>query len=155
MSDVKPIPAGYEQITPYISVHDGDAAIEFYKQAFDAKEVLRIPGPEGKGVGHADLLLFGRMHLMLADEHPEMGFRGPRTLGGSPVLLSVYVEDVDAAVERAVAAGAKLVRPVADQFYGDRAGGIEDPFGHSWYFATQKEVISPEEMQKRGEALGK
>jgi PhnB protein len=155
MSDVKPIPTGYEQITPYISVNDGEAAIEFYKKAFDATEVLRIPGPEGKGVGHADLLLFGRMHLMLADEHPEMGFRSPRTLGGSPVLLSVYVEDADAAVERAVAAGAKLIRPVADQFYGDRAGGIEDPFGHSWYFATQKEVVSPEEMRKRGEALGK
>lgn len=155
MSDVKPIPAGYEQITPYISVHDGAAAIEFYKKAFDAKEVLRIPGPEGKGIGHADLLLFGRMHLMLADEYPEMGFRAPRTIGGSPVMLSVYVEDVDAAVKRAVDAGAKLVRPVADQFYGDRGGAIEDPFGHSWWIATQKEALSPEEMQKRAASMGK
>lgn len=155
MSDVKAIPAGYEQITPYISVHDGVAAIEFYKKAFDAKEVLRIPGPEGKGIGHADLLLFGRMHLMLADEYPEMGFRAPRTIGGSPVMLSVYVEDVDAAVKRAVDAGAKLVRPVADQFYGDRGGAIEDPFGHSWWIATQKEALSAEEMQKRAQSKGK
>ncbi|HEX8254082.1 MAG TPA: VOC family protein [Thermoanaerobaculia bacterium] len=151
MATVKPIPDGYEMITPYISVHDGNAAIEFYKNAFDATEVMRMPGEDGVGVGHADLLLFGRMHLMLADEHPKIGFRGPRTLGGSPVLLHVYVEDVDAVVEKAVAAGAKLVRPVADQFYGDRAGGIEDPFGHQWHFATQKEIISEEEMAKRAQ----
>lgn len=148
MSNVKPIPDGYETITPYLAVDDGNAAIEFYKKAFDAKEVMRIPGPNGEGVGHADLILFGRMHIMLADAMPE-GFRSPRSLGGSPVLLSLYVEDVDAAVERALAAGAKLVRPVEDQFYGDRAGGVEDPFGHSWFLATQKEVVTPEEMERR------
>jgi PhnB protein len=154
MGTVKPIPDGYEMITPYLSVNDGNAAIEFYKNAFDATEVVRMPGPDGK-LGHADLLLFGRMHLMLADEYPDMGNRSPRTLGGSPVLLHIYVEDVDATVDRAVAAGAKLVRPVADQFYGDRAGGIEDPFGHQWFFATQKEIVSDEEMQRRAANLGK
>ena len=155
MTTVKPIPDGYEMITPYLTVNDGNAAIEFYKKAFDATEVLRMPGPEGKGVGHADLLLFGRMHVMLSEEYPEMGNRSPRTLSGSPVLLHIYVEDVDATVDRAVAAGAKLIRPVADQFYGDRAGGIEDPSGHQWYFATQKEIVSEEEMQRRAAELGK
>lgn len=149
MSTVKPIPEGYEHITPYLAVHDGEAAIEFYKKAFGAQEVMRMPGTNGKGIGHADLLLFGRMHLMLADEAPEVGHRGPRTLGGSAVLLHVYVEDCDAVVQRAVDAGAKLVRPVEDQFYGDRAGGIEDPFGHSWFIATQKETPSMEEMERR------
>lgn len=154
MNKVKPIPDGYEMITPYLSVNDGQAAIEFYKKAFGATEVMRMPGPGGKGIGHADLLLFGRMHLMLADEYPDMGNVSPRTLGGSPVLLHVYVEDVDATVDRAVAAGAKLVRPVADQFYGDRSGGIEDPFGHQWYFATQKEIVSMEELERRAKEKG-
>jgi PhnB protein len=149
MSQAQPIPSGYEMITPYISVQDGEAAIEFYKKAFDAVEVVRMPGPQGRGVGHADLLLFGRMHLMLADEYPDMGFKSPRAFGGSPVMMHVYVEDVDAVVERAVAAGATLTRPVADQFYGDRGGGIEDPFGHNWWIATQKEVLTPEEMAAR------
>jgi PhnB protein len=154
MSDVKPIPTGYEMVTPYICVNDGNAAIEFYKAAFDATVVVSMPGPDGK-IGHADLLLFGRMHLMLADEYPEMSFRGPRTLGGSPVMLHVYVDDVDATVERAVAAGATIVRPVADQFYGDRAGHIEDPFGHQWYFATQKEIVTGEELETRAAAAAK
>lgn len=155
MSDVKPIPEGYEGLTPYLTVKDGEAAIEFYKKAFDAKEVMRIPGPEGKGIGHADLLLFGRMHVMLSDEYPEMGHRSPQTLGGSPVLLHIYVENVDATVERAVAAGGKLVRPVADQFYGDRAGGVEDPSGHHWYFATQKEIVTGDELQRRADEYTK
>jgi PhnB protein len=154
MSDVKPIPEGYEQVTPYLSVHDGEAAIEFYKKAFGAQEVTRMPAEDGKGVGHADLLLFGRLHIMLADEHPAIGFRGPRTLGGSPVLLHMYVEDVDAVVEQAVAAGAKVVRPVKDEFYGDRSGGIEDPFGHQWHLATQKEILTPDEIAKRAESAG-
>ncbi len=155
MSTVKPIPDGYEGLTPYLSVKDGEAAIEFYKKAFGATEVMRMPGPDGKGIGHADLVLFGRMHVMLADEYPDMGHTSPQTLGGSPVMLHIYVEDVDATVDRAVAAGAKLVRPVADQFYGDRSGGIEDPFGHKWYFATMKEIVSPEEMQRRAAEYGK
>lgn len=151
MSNVQPIPDGYDQITPYISVDDGDAAIEFYKKAFGATEVMRMPGQGGKGVGHADLLLFGRMHIMLADGMDT--FRSPRSLGGSPVLLTVFVEDVDATIERAIAAGAKLTRPVADQFYGDRSGGIEDPFGHQWFFSTHIEEVSPEEMQRRAAEL--
>ena len=155
MSNVTPIPEGYETITPYLSVHDGTAAIEFYKKAFGAEEVMRMPGPEGKGVGHADLLLFGRMHLMLADEYRDLGHLSPQTLGGSPVLLHIYVEDVDATVDRAVAAGAKVVRPLRDEFYGDRSAGLEDPFGHQWSFATRKEIVSEEEMQKRAAELGK
>ena len=142
-------------ITAYLSVNDGNAAIEFYKKAFGAEEVMRIPGPEGKGIGHADLLLFGRTHLLLADESRDIGHLSPQTLGGSPVLLHIYVEDVDATVERAVAAGAKLVRPIRDEFYGDRAGGLEDPFGHRWSFATRKEIVSDEEMVKRAAELGK
>jgi PhnB protein len=155
MSEVKPIPDGYETVTPYLTVSDGAAAIEFYKKAFGASVVVRMDGPGGKSVGHADLLLFGRMHIMLADEFPEMGNRSPRSLGGSPVLLHIYVEDVDAAVEQAVAAGAKLTRPVADQFYGDRAGGIEDPFGHQWFLATQKEIVSGEELERRAKEAAK
>jgi PhnB protein len=154
MSNVKAIPEGYEMITPYICVNDGAAAIEFYKKAFDAVEIMRMPGPDGK-IGHADLLLFGRMHLMLADEFPDMAFRSPRTLGGSPALMHIYLDDVDAAVERAVAAGAKVVRPVENQFYGDRAGGIEDPFGHHWYLATHVEDVSDEEMTRRAAEQGK
>lgn len=155
MANVTPIPDGYETIIPYLSVKGGEAAIEFYKKAFEATETMRMSGPEGKGIGHADLVLFGRMHLMLADEYPEMGHISPQTLGGSPVLLHIYVDDVDAVVDRAVAAGAKLVRPVADQFYGDRSGGIEDPWGHHWSFATRKEIVSEEEMEKRAAQLGK
>ena len=155
MANVTPIPEGYETIIPYLSVNDGTAAIEFYKKAFGAEEVMRMPGPQGKGVGHADLLLFGRMHLMLADEYRDIGHLSPQTLGGSPVLLHIYVEDVDATIDRAVAAGAKVVRPIKDEFYGDRSGGIDDPFGHHWYFATRKEIVSEEEMAKRAAALGR
>ncbi|HEX8616074.1 MAG TPA: VOC family protein [Thermoanaerobaculia bacterium] len=154
MASEKPIPDGYETVTPYLSVHDGNAAIEFYKAAFGAQEIMRMPGQNGAGIGHADLLLFGRMHIMLADEHPTLGFLSPRTLGGSPVVLQVYVEDVDAAVDKAVAAGAKIVREVADQFYGDRSGSIEDPFGHGWVISTHKETLSADEMSKRAETTG-
>jgi len=156
MSKVKPIPEGYETITPYLAVSDGEAAIEFYKKAFDAREIFRMPNPNGKGVGHADLLLFGRMHLMLSEEAPDMGHRSPRTLGGTPVMLQVYVDDADAAVARAVDAGAKLTRPVEDQFYGDRGGGIEDPFGHSWFISTHIEDVPAEDMGRRAaEKYGK
>jgi PhnB protein len=153
MSNVTPIPEGYETITPYLSVKDGAAAIDFYRKAFEATETQRMPGPEGKGIGHADLVLFGRMHLMLADEYPEMGHVSPQTLGGSPVLLHIYVDDVDAVIDRAVAAGAKVIRPIADQFYGDRAGGIEDPWGHHWFIATREEILSQEEVEKRAAEL--
>jgi len=150
---VKPIPDNYKAVTPYLIVDGAAAAIEFYKKIFGAKEVMRMPAPGGR-IGHAEVKI-GDSHLMLADENPDMNARSPRSVGGSPISLLIYVEDVDKTVDRAVAAGAKLKRPVADQFYGDRTGGIEDPFGHQWYVATHIEDVSPEEMQKRSEKLAK
>jgi len=147
---VKPIPEGYKGATPYLVVDGAAAAIDFFKKAFGAKEVMRMPGPKGK-IGHADILVAGG-HVMLADESPEMGHRGPRSFGGSPVSLVLYVANVDDVVKRAVGAGAKLTRPVEDQFYGDRAGKIEDPFGHTWFIATHKEDVSQEEIAKRAKA---
>ena len=147
---VNHIPEGYHSVTPYLIVNDGARAIEFYKEAFGAVEVFRMDGPDGK-VGHAEIKI-GDSHVMLADEHPEMNARSPQSYGGSPVSLMVYVEDVDAVVNRAVEAGAKLVRPVANQFYGDRTGGVTDPFGHSWYVATHVEDVPPEELQARAAA---
>lgn len=144
---VKPIPEGYHSITPYLIVDGAAAAIEFYKKAFGATELLRIAGPGGK-IGHAEVRI-GDSPVMLADEHPEMGAKAPRTIGGSPVSLVLYVENVDAFVEQAVAAGAKPTRPVEDKFYGDRGGSIEDPYGHVWHVMTHIENVSPEEMQKR------
>ena len=151
MSDkVKPIPEGYGTVTPYLIVDGAARAIEFYKEAFGAEEIFRMESSGGR-VGHAEIKI-GDSHLMLADEHPEMGARGPRSFGGSPISLALYVEDVDATVSRAVEAGAKLTRPVANQFYGDRTGGLEDPFGHAWYVATHVEDVSEEEMKKRAAA---
>ena len=151
MSDkVRPIPEGYGTVTPYLIVDGAARAIEFYKQAFGATETFRMERPDGR-VGHAEIKI-GDSHVMLADEHPEMGARGPQAIGGSPISLVLYVEDVDATVNRAVEAGAKLTRPVANQFYGDRTGGVEDPFGHAWYVATHVEDVAPEEMQKRAAA---
>ena len=147
---VKPIPEGYGAVTPYLIVDGAARAIEFYKEAFGAEETFRMEGPGGR-VGHAEIKI-GDSHIMLADEHPEMGARGPRSFGGSPISLALYVEDVDATVSRAVEAGAKLTRPVANQFYGDRTGGLEDPFGHAWYVATHVEDVSEEEMKKRAAA---
>jgi PhnB protein len=125
---VKPIPEGYHSVTPYLAVDDAAAALAFYKGAFGATEVMRMPGPGGK-VGHAEVEI-GGSRIMLADEHPEMGFRSPKAYGGSPVGLHLYVDDVDSVARQAVAAGAKELRPVKDQFYGDRTGSFEDPFGH-------------------------
>src|SRR3989337_1267825 len=116
MATVKPVPEGYHTITPYICVNGGEAAIDFYKKAFQAKEIMRMPGPDGKTVGHAELQI-GDSRLMLADEFPDMNFRGPKSIGGSPVMLHLYVDDCDAWFARAVEAGAKVVRPLADQFY--------------------------------------
>lgn len=147
---VNPIPEGYHSVTPYIVVNEGARAIEFYKQAFGATELFRMDGPDGK-VNHAEIKI-GDSNVMLADEHPEIGARSPRSLGGSPVSLMLYVEDVDAVVGRAVEAGATLKRPVADQFYGDRTGSVEDPFGHFWYVATHVEDVPPEELEKRAAA---
>ena len=149
-ASVKPIPDGYATATPYLIVAEAARAIEFYKQAFGATELMRIPGPGGK-VGHAEIRI-GNSPIMLADEHPEMGARSPRAFGGSPITILLYVEDVDAVVRRAVAAGATLQRPVEDKFYGDRSGSVEDPFGHVWHIATHKEDVPLEEMQKRAAA---
>jgi PhnB protein len=144
---VKPIPDGYHTVTPYLIVQGAAAAIEFYKKAFGAKELMRMPGPGGK-VGHAELQI-GDSRIMLADEHPEMGAKGPGSFGGSPVGLLLYVEDVDARFNRAVAAGGKVKKPLADQFYGDRSGTLTDPFGHQWTIATHKEDVAPAEMDRR------
>jgi len=147
---VNPIPDGYHSVTPYLIVNDGARAIEFYKQAFGATELFRMEGPDGR-IGHAEIRI-GDSHVMLADEHPQMNARSPQSFGGSPVSLMLYVDDVDTTVGRAVEAGAKLTRPVADQFYGDRTGGVEDPFGHAWYVATHVEDVPPEELKKRAAA---
>jgi PhnB protein len=147
MADVKPIPDGYPQVTPYLYVDGADAAIEFYENVLGAKERMRMAGPDDK-VGHAELEL-GESLIMLADEHPEMNVRGPKAVGGTPVAISVYVEDVDAVFDAAVAAGGNALRPVENQFYGDRSGQFEDPFGHRWSVASHVEDVPPEEMEQR------
>ena len=149
-SKVKPIPEGYHSVTPYLIIKNAADAIEFYKKAFGATELFRIDQPDGK-IGHAEIKI-GDSPIMLSDEFPEMGYRGPQSLGGSPVSIMLYVEDVDAIVNRATTAGAKLDRPVEDKFYGDRAGSLTDPFGHIWHIGTHKEDVSPEEMEKRAAA---
>jgi len=146
-SEVKPIPDGCEGATPYMCVNDASAAIEFYKKAFGAMEVYRLMEPSGK-IGHAEVRI-GRAVIMLADEYPESGHRSPKSLGGTPVKIHLYVEDADAVVSRAYDAGATILRPVKDEFYGDRNGTFEDPFGHIWFIATRKEDVSPEEIRKR------
>jgi PhnB protein len=153
MSKVKPIPDGYHTATPYLIADDAARAIEFYKKAFGAIEKVRIPGPGGK-IGHAEIQI-GDSPIMLADEHHEIGALSPHRIGGSPVSITLYVEDVDHVVERALAAGAKLLRPVKDQFYGDRSGTLTDPAGHVWHVATHKEDLSLEEIKRRGEALAR
>jgi PhnB protein len=149
----KAVPDGYHSVTPYLVVDGGAKAIDFYKRVFHATERMRMPSPGGK-VGHAELTI-GDATIMLADEHPEMGARGPRAFGGAAVSLHLYVEDVDATVKAAVAAGAKLLRPVEDKFYGDRSGTIEDPFGHHWHVSTHKEDVPPDEMARRAGAMAK
>jgi PhnB protein len=149
---VKPIPEGYHSVTPYLCAKGASQAIEFYKKAFSATERMRITQPDGR-VGHAELQI-GDSIIMMADEFPEMGVRSPKTLGGSPVSIHLYVDDVDAMFRQAIAAGAIEKRPVADQFYGDRLGGIEDPFGHTWWISTHKEDLSPKEIEKRAATAG-
>ena len=151
MSDkVKPIPDGYHSVTPYLCVSDAARAIEFYKEAFGATEILRMEMPDGK-IGHAEIKI-GDSLVALADEMPVMNFRSPQTLGGPSCHFMIYVEDVDSRVEQAIGAGAKLTRPVADQFYGDRTGCVEDPFGHVWLIATHVEDLTLEEIKKRSDA---
>jgi PhnB protein len=149
---VKPIPDGYHSVTPYLIIGAAAEAIEFYKTAFGAIELMRMPAPGGK-IGHAEIKI-GDSPIMLADEFPEMGYKSPQTLGGSPVSIMIYVEDVDAVFDQAVGAGAKVQRPVKDQFYGDRMGTLEDPFGHVWHVSTHKEDVSAEEMERRAKAAG-
>ena len=147
---VKPIPEGYHSITPYLIVKGAAKAIDFYKAAFGATELFRMAQPDGR-VGHAEVRI-GDSVVMLADEHPDMGARSPQTIGGTPLSLLLYVPDVDAVVARAVAAGAQLTRPVADQFYGDRSGILTDPFGHSWFVSTHVEDVPPDELERRASA---
>lgn len=147
---VKPTPEGYRTITPYLIVDGAAQAIEFYKQVFGAETAMKpFTAPGGK-IGHAELRI-GDCHIMLADEYPEMGAKAPKRFGGSPIQLMVYVKDVDGTVKAAAAAGAKITRPVENQFYGDRSGQIEDPFGHSWTIATHIEDVSEAEAHRRAQ----
>lgn len=150
MAAVKPVPDGYPTVCPYLHIDGAAEAIRFYQRVFEATERFRMDGPDGK-VGHAELAI-GDSVVMLADEYPDMGVRGPKAFGGSPVALSIYVPDVDAVVAAAVEAGATVTQPVEDRFYGDRVGQIEDPFGHVWSVQTHVEDVTPEEMQRRAEA---
>jgi PhnB protein len=147
----KPIPEGYHTVTPYLVLQGAAGALDFYKRAFGAKELVRMPGPGGR-VMHAEIKV-GDSMIMLADEAPERGHRGPHALGGTPVGICLYVEDVDSLAAQAVAAGAKEIMPVTDQFYGDRSGTFVDPYGHKWTISTHKEDVSPEEMHRRMAAL--
>ncbi len=153
MGEVKAIPDGYPQVIPYLCVDGANEAIEFYGTVFGATERMRMPMPDGR-VGHAELQI-GDSVVMLSDESPEMGMRGPKAVGGSPVTMSVYVDDVDQVFDRALGAGASELRAVETQFYGDRSGQFEDPFGHRWSVATHVEDVSPEEMGRRAaQAMG-
>jgi len=147
---VKPIPEGYHSVTPYLIIKGAADAIEFYKKAFGATELFRFPAPDGK-IGHAEIKI-GDSPIMLADEFAEMGYKGPRALGGSPVSLMIYLEDVDTVFNRAVEAGASVKEAVQDKFYGDRTGTLTDPFGHVWHVSTHKEDVSMEEMEERAKA---
>jgi PhnB protein len=148
---VKAIPEGYHSVTPYLIVKGAARALEFYKKAFNATELVRMEGPGGT-IGHAEFQI-GNSIIMLADESPEFNARSPETIGGSPVGLCIYLENVDAVFKQAIAAGGKEERPVQDQFYGDRSGTLRDPFGHQWTVATHKEDVSPEEMERRMKAM--
>jgi len=150
MPQPKPIPDGYHSVTPYMTLADAAAAIEFYKKAFGATELYRIPGPDGR-IGHAEIQI-GDCRMMLSDEFPEMGVTSPKTLGGTTASFLIYVPDVDTQFKRALAAGGKEIRPLQDQFYGDRSGTLTDPFGHKWTLATHVEDVPEDEMQRRSEA---
>ena len=150
---VKAIPDGYHSVTPYLIIDGASRALDYYKRVFGATERMRMPGPEGK-IGHAEISI-GDSMIMLADEHPEMGARAPRTVGGSAVSIMLYVNDVDATVKTAVAEGAKLLQPVEDKFYGDRMGTIEDPFGHHWHVGTHREDVPHDELKRRAAAMAK
>jgi PhnB protein len=146
---VKPIPDGYPQLSPYLIVDGAGAAIDFYTKVFGATERMRMPGPDGK-IGHAELQI-GSAVLMLADPFPDMDIRDPRAVGGTPVTLGLYVDDVDSVFARGLEAGATQLRPVENQFYGDRSGQFEDPFGHRWSVSSHVEDVPPDEMARRAE----
>jgi PhnB protein len=150
MADVKPIPDDYPQVVPYLCVDGAALAIDFYLAVFGATERMRMPEPDGK-LGHAELQI-GTAVIMLSDEFPDLGIRGPKSIGGTPVTMSLYVEDVDDVYTRAVDAGAIALRPVTDQFYGDRTGQFEDPFGHRWSVASRIEDLSVQQMAERAAA---
>jgi PhnB protein len=149
---VKPIPEGYHSVTPYLIISGASDAIEFYQKAFGATELFRFPAPGGK-IGHAEIKI-GDSPIMLADEYPAMGYKGPQSLGGSPITLMIYVEDVDNVFNRAVDAGATVKEAVQDKFYGDRTGTLTDPFGHVWHISTHKEDVSMEELERRAKTAG-
>jgi PhnB protein len=149
---VKPIPEGYHSVTPYLIIEGAGEAIEFYQKAFGAKELFRFPTPDGK-IGHAEIKI-GDSPIMLADAYPAMGYNSPKSLGGSPVSLMIYVENVDTVFNQAVQAGATVKEALTDKFYGDRTGSLIDPFGHVWHVSTHKEDVSVEEMEKRAKAAG-
>ena len=150
---VKPIPSGYHSVTAYLCIDGATAAIDFYKRAFGAKERLRMDAPGGK-IGHAEIVI-GDSAIMIADEFPEMNFRGPKSGAGASINMHLYVRDVDATFARAIREGARVLRAVEDKFYGDRSGSIEDPFGHVWHLATHTEDLTPAQMKRRGEAQAK
>ena len=150
-SRIKPIPSGFHTLTPHLVVKGASKAIEFYKRAFGAEEIRRVPGPDGKSLLHADLKI-GDSHIFLVDEFPEMGCRGPESIGGTPVTIHMFVEDVDAAFGKAVAAGAQVKMPLSDMFWGDRYGLLTDPFGHAWSMATHKEDLTEEEIGLRAQS---
>ena len=157
MPNVKPVPEGYHNVTPYLFVRSAASAIDFYKNIFGATEIMRMPGSNGK-IMHAELRI-GDSIVMLADENPQTGVMSPQTIGGFSVGMHLYVENVDQVIQKAVESGAKLLRPIKNQFYGDRSGSVLDPFGHMWSVATHVEDVSPEEMRKRmtaavGQAAG-
>ena len=150
MADVKPIPEGYHSVTPYLIVDGASAAIDFYKKAFGATELFRMEH-EGK-IGHAEIKI-GDSPIMLSDEHPQIGYKGPKSMGGTPVSLMIYVDDVDTIYKRAIESGGVEVKALQDQFYGDRSGTLTDPFGHVWTVATHKEDVTPEEIETRLAAM--
>jgi PhnB protein len=147
---VKPVPNEHQPMCPYLIVRGAAQAIAFYERAFGAKELFRLKDPNGK-VGHAELQVFGA-HFMLADEYPDFGALGPVSVGGTPVAIHLYLPDVDATVASATEAGAIVLQPLRDEFFGDRVAILSDPFGHKWHLASKKEVVTPEEMQRRMDA---
>ena len=153
MATVNPIPDGYPRVTPYLHVDGASAAIDFYTEVLGATERMRMPGDTADSVGHAELQL-GDSVIMLSDEFPDMDIRGPKSVGGSSVTINAYVEDVDAVFERAVRAGARALRTPEDQFYGDRSGQFEDPFGHRWNVASHIEDVPADELERRAQAAG-